>query len=312
LAQDGLTINALRHQLREELIVQQVQKARVNYRIQISEQEIDNFLNSEEGKFWLSPEYQLGHILIPFSGNGRDEDMTQTQARAASIFNELSNGSDFRALAVAHSGGQNALQGGDMGWRKAVELPELFADQLTDAKIGLVTEPFASGAGFHILTVYDRRGAEETVIQQAKVRHILLTPSEILTDEEAYNQLVDFREQILAGTANFEDLAREHSEDIGSMLAGGDLGWSLPGKFVPEFEQMMNNTPTGEISPPFRSQFGWHMLKVDVRRDENMTETVVRNQAANLLRSRRFNEELEIWLQELRAQAYVENRLTRN
>lgn len=309
LANDGVSPAAMRQQLHDEIMIQRVQQARVNYRIQITEQEIDNFLNSEEGKFWLSPEYQLGHILVPFSDAGRGDDVAKTQAIAEKLYEQLSLGADFKNLAVAHSGGQNALNGGDLGWRKGIELPEVFSEHLNSMKVGEISKPFKSGAGFHILKIYDRKGAEETVIEQAHVRHILLKPSEILTDEEAYELLLTYREQIMKGEADFEALAKIHSEDIGSMLSGGDLGWSLPGKFVPEFEQMMNQTPVGEISLPFRSQFGWHILKIDDRRDENMTETVVRNRAENLLRSRRFNEELEIWLQELRGQAYVETRL---
>ncbi|WP_317930381.1 peptidylprolyl isomerase [Halioxenophilus sp. WMMB6] len=308
LAEDGLTLDALRQQLRDELLVQKVQQARVYYRIQITDQEVDNFLNSEEGKFWLSPEYDLGHILVAFSGNGRGEDLTNTQARAQTIYRELQKGGDFQALAVSHSSGQNALQGGALGWRKAVELPTLFSEQLDGKGVGDVTEPFKSGAGFHILKIYNRRGAEQTVVPQAKVRHILIKPSEILSDEQAYNKLIDLRQQVLDG-ADFSALAKENSEDIGSMLAGGDLGWSLPGKFVPEFEQVLEQTKVGEVSQPFRSQFGWHILTVDDRRNENMTDTVIRNQAINLLRSRRFNEELDIWLQELRSQAYVETKL---
>jgi len=308
LQEDGMSLNQLRQQVRNELTIQKVQQARVYYRIQISEQEVDNFLNSEEGKFWLSPEYNLGHILISFEGNGRGEDLDKTQAQAEEVYKELQAGGDFHALAVTHSGGQNALQGGDLGWRKSVELPELFSEHLKDADVGLITKPFKRGAGFHILKVYDKRGAEQTVIKQTKVRHILIKPSEILSEEDAYNRLMAIREQVENG-ADFSELAKENSEDIGSMLSGGDLGWSLPGKFVPEFEQMMEKTQVGEISLPFRSEFGWHILMVDDRRDQNMTDTVIRNQAVNLLRSRRFNEELEIWLQELRAQAYVETRL---
>lgn len=311
VAQDGVSINQLRQQLRNEITIQKVQQSRVYYRIQVSEQEVDNFLSSEEGKFWLSPEYNLGHILLPFQGNGRDDDLDNTQKRAQAVYDELQAGDDFRSVAVAKSGGQNALQGGNLGWRKGVELPELFSEQLEEIKIGAISEPFKSGAGFHILKVYDRRGAEETVIKQTKVRHILLKPSEILTDEQAYERLIELRDSVVAEEADFSELAKEHSEDIGSMLSGGDLGWSLPGKFVPEFEKMMTVTEEGEISLPFRSQFGWHILKVDERRDENMTETVRRNQAVNLLRSRRFNEELEIWLHELRTQAYVETRLNK-
>jgi len=309
LQADGLSVSALRQQLRNDLLVQRVQQARVYYRIQISDQEVDNFLNSEEGKFWLSPEFNLGHILVPFSNNGRGEDLTNTQVQARALFERLQRGENFRSLAVSNSGGQNALEGGDLGWRKAVELPEVFSERLNDMQPGQISEPFKSGAGFHILKVYDRRGAEETVIEQSKVRHVLLKPSAILSDEQAVEQLKTIRERALSGEVEFAELAREHSEDIGSMLSGGDLGWSVPGKFVPEFEEMMKTTAVGEVSQPFRSQFGWHILYIEDRRQENMTDTVIRNQAVNLLRSRRFNEELEIWLQEIRAQAYVENRL---
>lgn len=313
LANDGLSLNQLRQQIAQEILIQRVQQYSVNRRIQVSEQEVDAFLASEEGKFWLSPQYLLGHILIPFEDSGVGSDLKQTQAKANRVLEQLKKGQDFRQMAVAYSAGQNALKGGDLGWRKSVELPELFSEQIkaidTDESNRLrISNPFKSGAGFHFLKIYDKRGSEKTVIKQSKVRHILLKPSEILSDVEALEKIQALRSEAMEKD-NFAELAKLHSEDIGSKLSGGDLGWSLPGKFVPEFEETMNNIQVGRVSQPFRSQFGWHILLVDERRDENMTDTVIKNQAVNLLRQRRFNEELQIWLQEIRGQAFVDLRL---
>ncbi|MFC6981035.1 peptidylprolyl isomerase [Microbulbifer taiwanensis] len=209
---------------------------------------------------------------------------------------------------MANSAGQNALAGGDLGWRKTVELPTLFADALDGLTVGDVTDPFRSDAGFHLLKIHAQRGSTEQVVEQTKVRHILVKPSAILSDDDAYNKLVELRQQILDG-ADFGELARENSEDIGTMLSGGDLGWSMPGQFVPEFTQAMDNTPVGEVTMPFRSQFGWHILQVEGRRKQDMTDQYIRNQAANLLRNRRYEEELQNWRREIRDQAYVEIKL---
>ena len=302
---EGMTLADLRHQVRREMVINQVQQGRVNRRIQITEQEIDNFLNSTEGKFWTSPDYQLGHILIAVASGGSDDETAAARTRAEALFEQLQQGADFRQLAIANSAGPQALQGGDLGWRKTAQLPALFADVVPALQVGQVSAPFSSDAGFHLLKLYQQRGGGERMVEQAKVRHILIKPSTIVSEEQAQQQLLDIRRQILDGTS-FEEMAREHSEDIGSMLSGGELGWSTPGQFVPTFEQTMQQTEAGQISEPFRSQFGWHILKVDERRNQDMTETVIRNQARNLLRKRRFDEELQNWLREIRSEAYVE------
>ncbi len=302
---EGMTLADLRHQVRREMVINQVQQGRVNRRIQITEQEIDNFLNSTEGKFWTSPDYQLGHILIAVASGGSDDETAAARTRAEALFEQLQQGADFRQLAIANSAGPQALQGGDLGWRKTAQLPALFADVVPALQVGQVSAPFSSDAGFHLLKLYQQRGGGERMVEQAKVRHILIKPSTIVSEEQAQQQLLDIRRQILDG-ASFEEMAREHSEDIGSMLSGGELGWSTPGQFVPTFEQTMQQTEAGQISEPFRSQFGWHILKVDERRNQDMTETVIRNQARNLLRKRRFDEELQNWLREIRSEAYVE------
>ncbi|WP_091390454.1 peptidylprolyl isomerase [Microbulbifer marinus] len=308
LAADGLSMKSFRQQIRQELLIRRVEQGSVNRRIQITDQDIDNFLRSKEGEFWKSPQYELGHILIPVSSSAPADEVSAARTKAEQLAEQARGGADFRRLAIANSAGQNALSGGDLGWRKTVELPSLFADALEGLKVGDVTEPFRSDAGFHLLKIHAQRGSTEQLVEQTKVRHILVKPSAILSDDDAYNKLVELREQIMNG-ADFGELARENSEDIGTMLAGGDLGWSMPGQFVPEFTQAMDNTPVGEISMPFRSQFGWHILKVDGRRKQDMTDQYIRNQAANLLRNRRYEEELQNWRREIRDQAYVEIKL---
>ncbi len=298
LAADGLTIRDLLPQIRRDLILEQVQRSSVSRRIQISDHEVKNFLNSKQGQYWSLPDYLLGHILIAASTpNAEDQANAATEAAR--------NGTDFRRLAVAQSSGQNALQGGDLGWRKAAQMPDIFIDVISDMNKGEVSDPIRSGAGYHVLKVYDIRGTQEQLVMQNKARHILIKPSAILTDDEARQKLAGIRKQIVNG-ADFAELAKEHSEDPGSMLSGGSLGWSLPGQMVPEFEQVMNNIPVGEISQPFRSQFGWHILKVDERRDQDMSEEVRTNKARQLLTNQRFEEERTNWLIEIRDQAYVE------
>lgn len=308
LEADGLSMNAFRQQIRQELIIRRVEQGSVNNRIQISDQDIDNFLRSREGEFWKSPQYELGHILIPVSSSAPAEAVSQAREKAEEVHRRATGGEDFRQLAIANSADQNALSGGDLGWRKTVELPGLFADALEGLKVGDVTQPFRSDAGFHMLKIHAQRGSQEQVVEQTKVRHILVKTSAIMSDDDAYNKLIELRQEVADGE-DFEKLARENSEDIGSMLQGGDLGWSMPGQFVPEFTEAMDNTPVGEVSMPFRSQFGWHILRVDGRRQQDMTEQYIRNQAGNMLHNRRYEEELQNWRREIRDQAYVEIKL---
>ncbi len=305
LAQDNISVNSLREQIKRDMIIDQVQRGSVNRRIRISEQEVENFLKSKQGKFWASPDYNLGHILVSLPSTASNEEAKDAEDKAQDIVKRLRNGADFRQLAVAESQGQNALKGGELGWRKSAQMPDLFSDAVEALEQDAVSEPLRSGAGFHILKLYGKRGAQEQVIEQSKVRHILVKPSTILSNDEARQQLTDIRQQIVDGS-DFAELAKEHSEDVGSMLSGGDLGWSLPGKFVPEFERTIDNSAVGDISQPFRSQFGWHILQVQERRQQDMSETVRINQANRLLRSRRFEEERLNWIREIRDEAFVE------
>ena len=309
LQHDGMTMADLREKLRRDITLQQIQQAMVQQRIHISPLEIDNFLKSADAQFWISPEYHLGHILISLSQSASTADIEAAQQKAAELVKRIRAGANFAEVAIAESDDPAALSGGDLGWRKTSELPSLFAELLPSLAPGDVSEPARSPAGFHLLTVYDIRGNEQQTEMQTKARHILLKPSAILSDEEAKAKLEKLRQRILDGE-DFAALAKEHSEDIGSMLAGGALGWSRPGMFVAEFENTMARMDVGEISQPFRSQFGWHILQIQERRQEDITDDLLRDKAANLLTNRRFEDELQIWLREMRDEAFINIKIT--
>lgn len=303
--QDGITLATLRRELRNEMIIRQVQEALVGRRIRVTDQEVTNFLNSEEGQYWSSPDMNIGHILIPLSPAADAEAVAEAQAKVDEIYRELQAGTDFRQLAITYSSGQNALQGGDWGWRKATQLPPVFVKALEGVPDNGVSQAIRSDAGFHILKLYGKRGAEKQLVQQNKVRHILIKPTQIRSEEDTRKMLSGIREDILAG-ADFAELAKQYSEDIGSALSGGDLGWSVPGQFVPEFEQVMNEIKVGDVSEPFRSQFGWHILQVTERRSQDFSDDIKSRQARNILFQRKYEEELPLWLQQIREEAYVD------
>jgi peptidyl-prolyl cis-trans isomerase SurA len=285
-----------------------LQQGVVNGRIKITEQDVNNFLASSDGKYATSPDYHIGHILISVSSSADAETIAAAEKKAAEVYKKLQAGEDFAQLAISYSNDQAALDGGDIGWRKLAQLPELFGNQIADLDVGKVTKPFRSGAGFHILKNLEQRGGGEQLVEQTHARHILIKTSEIMDDTQAREKLLSLKARIEKGE-DFAKLARENSEDTGSMLSGGDLGWSMPGMFVPAFEEAMANTPIGQISRPFKSQFGWHILQVQERRKEDMSDQMKRNQASNMLRSRRFDEEFQLWLTQIREDAYVEIQL---
>ncbi len=308
LRSQGLDMDGLRKQMRNELTISNLQQGVVNSRIKITEQDINNFLASSDGKYATSPDYHIGHILIAVSSSADADAIADAEKQANDIYQKLVGGSDFAQMAISYSNDQAALQGGDIGWRKLAQLPELFGNQMLNLAEGQVSKPFRSGAGFHILKNIEQRGGGEQLVEQTHARHILVKTSEIMDDAQARQKLLDLRARIEKGE-DFAKLARENSEDTGSMLSGGDLGWSMPGMFVAEFEEAMKDTPINGISRPFKSQFGWHILQVLERRKEDMSDKMKRNQAANVLRARRFDEEFQLWLTQIREEAYVEIKL---
>lgn len=305
LKRQGLTLDGLRSQLRNEMLVNHLQQGLVSSRIKVSPQEVDNFLASSDGKFATSPDYHIGHILIAVSSSADADTVAEAEKKAKDITQKLQAGADFAQLAIANSNDQAALQGGDIGWRKLAQLPELFGNQLATLKAGQSSAPFRSGAGFHILKNIEQRGGGAQLIEQTHARHILIKLSEITDDNQAREKLLALAARIEKGE-DFAALAKQNSDDTGSMLSGGDLGWATPGMFAPAFEETMNNTAIGKVSRPFKSQFGWHILQVLERRKEDMSDVMKRNQAQNVIKSRRFDEELQLWLTQIREDAYVE------
>lgn len=308
LAQDGMTYREFRDQIRREMIIARVQQNRVNDRIYISPQDLQNFLDSPVGRAATADDYRVGHILLAIADDAEPGAMEEAEAQAKEIVSELRDGADFAQMAVTHSAGQRALEGGDLGWRKAGQLPSLFADAVLGKDAGAVLDPIRSSSGIHIIKVLDKRGASNTMVQQTRARHILIEPSEIRSEAEAKALAEDIRARIANGES-FADLAREYSDDPGSALSGGDLGWTMPGQMVPAFEEKMNASEIGEISDPFKSRFGWHILEVTDRREADMSEEYRERQAMRILRDRRFDEELQNWLREIRDEAYVEIRI---
>jgi len=308
LKRQGLSIAGLRNQIHDELTINHLQQGVVSNRIKVTPQEIDNFLASSDGKFATSPDFHIGHILIAVPSTADAETIAEAEKKAKEIYQRLQGGADFAQQAIANSNDQAALQGGDIGWRKLAQLPELFGNQLANLKAGEVTQPFRSGAGFHILKNIEQRGGGQQLVEQTHARHILVKTSEIMDDNQAREKLIALKGRIEKGE-DFGKLAKENSEDTGSMLSGGDLGWSSPGMFVAAFETVMGETAVGKITSPFKSEFGWHILQVLERRKEDMSEQMKRNQAQNVIRSRRFDEEFQLWLTQIREEAFVEIKL---
>ena len=306
--QRGMTLASLRHQMRNEMIINKVQEGSINRRINVTEQDIDNFLSSEEGRSLLSPDVNLGHILLSLSAGAPRDEVANIEQKIRDIYDQIQNGADFKSLAVANSKGQNALSGGDLGWRKTAQLPSIFIAAIENLSPGQISGPIRSDAGYHLLKLYDQRGARKQMVLQHKVRHILLMPNEIRDNQATQEALNNLRVKIQNGS-DFAEIARDNSEDIATSLSGGELGWSVPGQFAPTFEKTMNGIEIGQASEPFQSQFGWHILQVTERRKQDFSEDLQRGQAHNILKRRKFDEELEIWLKEIRDEAFIDIKL---
>ncbi|MFP4682286.1 MAG: peptidylprolyl isomerase [Ectothiorhodospira sp.] len=308
LVDDGIDFADFREQIRNEMTLSQLHQRRVDSRIHVSQQEIDEFLASESGRIDDGMEYHLRHLLISTPEEADSEAIEAARRRAEALREEVSSGADFTELVVRASEGHNALEGGDLGWRPAGEVPTLFARHVVTMREGEVSPVIRSASGFHLVQLVERRGGEGTQVRQTRVSHILITPNEIVGDEEARQRLVSLRERIAGGT-DFAELARAHSDDRGSALEGGDLGWVNPGEMSPGFEEVMNETPPGEISQPFSTRFGWHVLKVHERRTHDSSRERMQARARRMIHERKREEQLELWLRRLRDESYVEYRL---
>lgn len=296
---DGLSYAGTREQIRKEMMLQRVQQGNVNQRVQITDQEINNFLDSSEGAALTAADFRMLHTLIPLPSDASSDDIASAKAVADKLFERIQQGESYEAVL---SGSEFSIS--DLGWRKAADLPSLIAGFTSTLGKGETAAPLQSPSGFHLVKLADSRGEGE-LIPQAKVRHILLKASAI-RDEPATQALAEELRQRIIDGEDFSELAREFSEDIGSALEGGDLGWSSPGQLVGEFQSVMDQAEINDVSEPFTSQFGWHILQVLERREKDVTDDIRRNIARNYLHKRKFDDELETWLQKIRDEAYVD------
>ncbi|HEX8979904.1 MAG TPA: peptidylprolyl isomerase [Parasulfuritortus sp.] len=309
LAKQGVDFDDFRQQVRDEMTISRLREREVDSRIVVTDSEIDNFLATEKQDPNKQVEYHLAHILFLAPENASPDALQKLKAKAEKALDELKAGTDFAQVAATYSDAQDAMQGGDMGWRSDTKLPELFVDAVKDLKVGDISGILRSPNGFHILKLIDKRGIDtKMIVQQTHARHILIKTNEVVTDQDAYNRLMDLRDRLINGHADFAKLAKQYSNDL-SAAQGGDLGWLNPGDTVPEFEQAMNALKVGEISKPIKTAFGWHLIQVLGRRDQDVSQERQRLLARQAIRERKSDEAFEDWVRQLRDQAYVEYRL---
>ncbi len=306
LLANGIDYNDYRDRVKRELIITNIRNSYARQNVEITEQEVDDFIK-RSGSDSESIEYRISHILIALPDGASSEQASEVRGRAVDLVQQLDQGADFSELASAYSDGGNALQGGDLGWRKLAQTPGLFAELVTTMQNGEHSKPLRSASGYHIIKLEDTRDSEQVLVKQTKARHILIKTNELTTDEMARQQLQEIRERIINGV-DFTELAKQYSDDTGSKGLGGDLGWFAPGMMVSEFQQVADASEIGEISEVFRSQYGWHVLQVLDRRIEDETAESKRNKIRQQLQEQKKTEVLDLWQRRLRDQAFVKIR----
>lgn len=306
IAQEGVTYQEARQQIRNEMLTGRVQQRQVGNRVRVTDREVDNYLEATEGQSRTNAEYELAHILIQVNDPNDEDESAAARAQVEALRSEIVNGRDFRSVAVAESDANNALEGGNMGWRAEGQLPSLVADVVPELAVGEVSPVLENSSGFHLVTVLDKRGGNSAkVIEQSKVRHILIRPDETTSASAAEAKIRELYQRLQEG-ASFAALAKGESDDPVSGSDGGNLGWVGPGQMVPEFEQAMMDAEVGELKGPFRSQFGWHILQVQERRQQDISGAIKRDEARQAIYRRKFDLELQNWLREIRDEAFIE------
>jgi peptidyl-prolyl cis-trans isomerase SurA len=310
LEEEGGGYARFSEQIRGEIMISRLRASQINSRIKISEREIDNLLATENlpGGSEQNSEYRIGHILIATPQGASSEQVHKAKDKAERLTGELKQGADFRQTAISESNDANALNGGDLGWRSAAALPSLFADQVPGMQEGEIVGPIRSPSGFHIIKMLESRGGGTSAATKTHVRHILLKTSEVLSDADARQRLLAIRQRIENGE-DFPSLARAHSDDKGSAIKGGDLGFVERGALVSAFEDAMDKLKDGEIGDPVQTQFGWHLIQVLGRERQDNAQSMKRTQSREILFHRKAEEETELWLRQMRDEAYVEIRL---
>lgn len=305
LEQDGTNFKDFREEIRNEMISVRLREREVDSKLVISENDVDNYLTNQARQEGKGEELQLAHILIVVPEQASADKIQSYRDRAEQALAKLRSGASFAQVAAGYSDAQDALKGGDLGWRPADRLPPLFADALAKMKPGEVSPILRSPNGFHIIKLIDRRSKDTpVVITQTHARHILIKTSELVSEDEAKSRLLEIKQRLDKG-ADFAEQARLYSED-GSAPQGGDLGWLSPGETVPEFENAMNALKVGQISGPVQTGFGWHIIQVLERRNADVTEEQKRQRARNAIRSFKSDEAFQDWLRQLRDRAFIE------
>jgi peptidyl-prolyl cis-trans isomerase SurA len=305
LAEEGIGYEAYRQELREQLTIDQLRQRDVASRILVSPSELESFLILQKDRDALNYDYDLSHILITVSSSASVKQIENAENLVSDIYQRVANGENFATLAVEFSQGQQTLNGGRLGWLKGEQLPTIFIQAASQLEKGEVSQPFRSSSGFHLILLNDFKGIEPILQDQIRVRHILIKTNEILDDDAAKEKLKTIREQIV-NDGDFGAIASAVSEDVGSAQDGGDMGWTGSGFFVPEFEEVANAMENDEISEPFKSRYGWHIVQFLGKRVFDNTNEIQRRQAISAIRNSKLSDEIELWVRQLRDEAFVE------
>lgn len=306
LEKDGVLFSRFREDVRNEITLARLREREVESKIIVTEAEIDGFLQTQQGVLGKSEEYNLAHILVRVPEQASPERIRERRLRAEQALAEIQKGADFRQVSASYSDAPEALQGGGLGWRDVNRIPTLFLEALKTLRVGQVSSLLRSANGFHIVKLLDVRGSAPVIVRQTHARHILIRVDEVVSEAEARNRLMGLRERIVNGE-DFGELARLQSQD-GSAAKGGDLGWLSPGDTVPAFEQTMNQLEVKQVSQPVQTEFGWHLIQVLGRRDEDLSKERQRLLARQAIRARKSDEAYQEWLRQLRDAAYVDIR----
>ncbi|MCW8891257.1 MAG: peptidylprolyl isomerase [Sedimenticola sp.] len=308
LEQGGISFRSFRTGIQEEIIMQRLQDQEVRRRIRVTDQEVDAYIARQAKTTGERSAYHLQHILIATPEAASPEQMQRARERAESIVTSLREGAVFADVALTESDGRQALEGGDLGWRKANQLPTLFADLVVNMERGEISEPIRTASGYHIIRLNDYKGGERKIITQSQVRHILISTNEVTSNADAKTRLEQLRQRIVGGD-DFASLARSHSDDKASAIKGGDLGWITPGALLPRFEEEIAKLAPGELTEPFRTEFGWHLAQLISRRQHDSTAEIQKAEARKTISDRKVAEEGELYLRRLKDEAYIDIRL---
>jgi peptidyl-prolyl cis-trans isomerase SurA len=310
LISQGMDFKAFEDNLRNEVIINQLRGREIGARVKVTDAEVEHYMETQNKAGSNNNQYHLGHILISVSEGASASSIQKAREKAEQTVTELRGGKDFRETAISVSNDDNALKGGDLGWRNIGQIPTLFTDTVTTMKQGDVSDPIRSPSGFHIIKMLETEGSAKHIVTKTQVRHILIKTNELIDDTEAQKRLLALKDRIRDGD-DFATLARAHSDDKGSAVNGGSLDWVGPGALVPQFEEAMNKLGINEISPPVQTQFGWHVIQVLGRQNQDNSSQFKKDRIRDEIRKRKIEEETELWLRRLRDEAYVEIDLDR-